>query len=112
MAKRKPIRRLKDERLPAVIKAAYDIGRFEGRCEVIDDVRHEMAMAKLGVFAMAQEVKHLDALNRGLVSIFIDQTTAEMCLAALRKSKTKSNKGYIKMLTNKLKAARALSLER
>ena len=103
--KTKAIHRLKDRELPAVIQAAYDIGRFDGRCENIDAVRKDMVSAKVGLHAMAQEVKHLDALDRGEISIFIDKNTARHALAAMRKSKSAAVKQHAKILANKLKHA-------
>ena len=109
MAKQEKIETLKDQKLPDVIKAAYDIGRFDGRREVLEAVSLEMANTKLGLFAMSQEIKHLDALDRGKATIFIDQQTATVCLAAMRKTKNKSYSHIISALARKLKAAQGKS---
>jgi hypothetical protein len=114
MAKKKKaeIKTLKDKRLPAVIQAAYNLGVFDGRNEIIDSVRREVSVAKTGLFAVAEECKHMDLIDKGKISIYIEEACAKAALAAFRKSRVKSYKQYVPLLKRKLQKAKGEILER
>jgi len=98
------MKKSQDPRLVLVVRAAYNLGRFDGREEEAAKVRREMSVARSAIHCLAEEIKSLDKEDAQGVFITIDLTTARAARRALRKTGLATNIGIAGIINRKLKA--------